>query len=251
MGRLDGLRALITGGGRGIGAATARRFAREGAWVAIMGKGEASLAGSRALAADEGLELETFVGDVTREDDVKRVIDQVVEHFGGLDILVNNAGASHSKPFEEKTRADVLETLETNFVSVFLCCQKAAPHLLASGHGAIVNITSVRALEQCGREGVMDYSAAKAGVVSLTKTLAKQLAPKVRVNAVAPGHTNTDILRGLPQEVRDRMLAGTYLQRFAEPDDIAAAALYLASPEASFVTGQQIVVDGGFSLKAG
>ncbi|RDJ25497.1 3-oxoacyl-ACP reductase FabG [Bosea caraganae] len=251
MARLAGLTALVTGGGRGIGAATARRFAQEGARVAIMGKGETSLAEMKARSATEGLTMETVLGDVTSSDDVKRAIGEVAARFGRIDILVNNAGASHPRPFEERTAEEMLQTLNTNLVSVFLCCQAVAPHMLAQGSGRIINVTSVRGLDQCGREGVMDYSAAKAGVVNLTKTLAKQLAPAITVNAVAPGHTNTDILRALPQEVRDRMLAGTYLQRFAEPEDIAAAILFMASPEASFITGQHLVVDGGFSLKAG
>ncbi len=251
MPSLAGLTALVTGGGRGIGAATARRFAREGARVAIMGKGEASLSAMQASCAAEGLAIERVLGDVTSPDDVSRAVAEAAGRLGRIDILVNNAGASHPRPFEERTAREMLETLNTNLVSVYLCCQAVAPLMLAQGDGRIVNVTSVRALDQCGREGVMDYSAAKAGVVNLTKTLAKQLAPSITVNAVAPGHTNTDILRALPQEVRDRMLAGTYLGRFAEPEDIASAIMFMASPEAAFITGQHLVVDGGFSLKSG
>lgn len=251
MARLAGLTALVTGGGRGIGAATARRFAQEGARVAIMGKGEQSLADMKARCTAEALTIETILGDVTNPIDVKRAARDANQRLGRIDILVNNAGASHPRPFEERTAEEMLQTLNTNLVSVYLCCQAVAPLMLEQGSGRIINVTSVRGLDQCGREGVMDYSAAKAGVVNLTKTLAKQLAPTITVNAIAPGHTNTDILRALPQEVRDRMLAGTYLGRFAEPEDIASAILFMASPEASFITGQHLVVDGGFSLKAG
>jgi 3-oxoacyl-[acyl-carrier protein] reductase len=119
------------------------------------------------------------------------------------------------------------------------------------GRGKIVNVTSVRGLDHCGRAPVMDYSAAKAGLVNMTKTLAKELAPNINVNAVAPGHTSTDIINGLPEATRQGMLAGTPLERFASTQDIANAILFLSSAESDFITGQQIVVDGGFSLKAG
>ena len=119
----------------------------------------------------------------------------------------------------------------------------------AAGSGKIVNVASVRGVEHCGREGVMDYSAAKAAVVSLTKTLAKELAPNINVNVVSPGHTNTDLLRGLPDEVKQSMIAGTYMKRLGEPQYIANAILFFASAESNFVTGQHLVVDGGFSLK--
>ena len=144
-----------------------------------------------------------------------------------------------------------MRILELNLVSAFLCAQAAAKPMLAAKSGKIVNITSVRGLEHCGREPIMDYSAAKAALISFTMTLAKQLAPHVNVNAVGPGHTKTDIWRSLAQEVKDKMLAGTYLQRFAEPEDIANAVLFFASSEADFITGQHLVIDGGFSLKAG
>jgi NAD(P)-dependent dehydrogenase (short-subunit alcohol dehydrogenase family) len=140
---------------------------------------------------------------------------------------------------------------ELNVVSAFLCAQAAAKSMLAAKSGTIINIASVRGVEHLGREPIMDYSAAKAGMVSFTMTLAKQLAPHVTVNAVGPGHTKTDIWKKLPQEVKDKMLAGTFLQRFAEPEEIAHAVLFFASDEAGFITGQHLVVDGGFSLKAG
>jgi len=246
-GRLDGKTALVTGGGRGIGQAIALRFAREGARVAIVGPHKETLADT----VSKGRGIEPIVGDVTKKQDVDRALDAFIGKFQRIDILVNNAGGIDPKPFFDKSSADWMRILELNLVSAFLCAQAAAKPMLAAKSGKIVNITSVRGLEHCGREPIVDYSAAKAALISFTMTLAKQLAPHVNVNAVGPGHTKTDIWRSLAQEVKDKMLAGTYLQRFAEPEDIANAVLFFASAEANFITGQHLVIDGGFSLKAG
>jgi NAD(P)-dependent dehydrogenase (short-subunit alcohol dehydrogenase family) len=245
--RLQGKCALVTGGGRGIGQAIALRFAQEGARVAIVGPHKETLADT----VSKGPGIEAIVGDVTKPQDVNRAIGTVLEKFGKLDVLVNNAGGTNPKPFFEKTAADWMASYELNVVSAFLCAQAAARPMLEAKRGRIINISSVRGLEHCGREPIMDYSAAKAAMTSFTLTLAKQLAPHITVNAVGPGHTKTDIWKALPAEVKDKMLAGTYLQRFAEPEDIAHAVLFFASDEAAFITGQHLVVDGGFQLKSG
>jgi 3-oxoacyl-[acyl-carrier protein] reductase len=249
--RLDGICALVTGGGRGIGAATARRYAEEGARVGIMGKGAESLDRAKAEFAADGLEVETFIGDVSSVADVERVVDDFVRKFGRIDVLVNNAGMTLPAAFADKTADQWMKVLQVNLVGTFLCSQAAARHMREAGRGKIVNVTSVRGLDHCGRAPVADYSAAKAGVINLTKTLAKELAPNITVNAVAPGHTSTDLLRSLTDDAKKGMLSGTPLNRFAEPSDIANAILFLGSAESDFITGQQIVVDGGFSLKAG
>jgi 3-oxoacyl-[acyl-carrier protein] reductase len=249
MARLEGLKALITGGGRGIGKATAFLFAREGAVVGILGKGKTSLDAAQTEAAAQGLKFLAFVADVGDKDAGKRAVADFVAATGGLDILVNNAGVSIGRPFLEKTVEEWNEVLRVNLIGTFLMCQAAAPHLRASKSGRIVNVSSVRGLDHVGREGIMDYSAAKAGVINLTRTMAKEFAPTVTVNAVTPGNTMTDLLRAVPEEVKTAMLAGTYLKRFGTPEDIANGILYLASPEAAFVTGHNLVVDGGFSLK--
>jgi 3-oxoacyl-[acyl-carrier protein] reductase len=245
--RLKDKTALVTGGGRGIGQAIAVRFAREGALVAIVGPHRETL----NITAGMAPEIDAIVGDVTKKEDVDRAVDTVLGKFGKLDILVNNAGGTEPKPFFEKTAEDWMRIWELNVVSAFLCSQAVAKPMLAAKYGRIINIASVRGVDYLGREPIMDYSAAKAGMVSFTMTLAKQLAPHVTVNAVGPGHTKTDIWKRLPQEVKDKMLAGTALQRFGEVEDIASAVLFFASDEASFITGQHLVVDGGFSLKAG
>jgi 3-oxoacyl-[acyl-carrier protein] reductase len=246
-GRLEGKTALITGGGRGIGQAIALRFALEGARVAIVGPRRETLADTASKAPG----MEALVGDVTKQADVDRVFESFRKRFARIDILVNNAGGTDPKPFFDKTAADWMRMWELNVVSAFLCAQAAAKPMLAAKSGKIINIASVRGVDYLGREPIMDYSAAKAGMVSFTMTLAKQLAPHITVNAVGPGHTKTDIWKRLPQDVKDKMLAGTILRRFAEPEDIANAVLFFASSESDFITGQHLVVDGGFSLKAG
>jgi 3-oxoacyl-[acyl-carrier protein] reductase len=245
--RLEGKTALVTGGGRGIGQAIALRMAREGARVAIVGPHRNTLDDTVA----KGKGIEAIVGDVTKPADVDAAMAQFMKKLGRIDVLVNNAGGTDPKPFLEKTAADWMRTWELNVVSAFLCAQAAAKPMLAAKKGTIINIASIRGVGHAGREPIMDYSAAKAGMISFTQTLAKQLAPHITVNAVGPGHTKTDIWKKLPADVKEKMLAGTPLARFAEPQDIANAVVFFASDEAGFITGQHLVVDGGFALKSG
>jgi 3-oxoacyl-[acyl-carrier protein] reductase len=245
--RLEGKTALVTGGGRGIGQAIALRMAREGARVAIVGPHRNTLDDTVA----KGKGIEAIVGDVTKPAHVDAAMAQFMKKLGRIDVLVNNAGGTDPKPFLEKTAADWMRTWELNVVSAFLCAQAAAKPMLAAKKGTIINIASIRGVGHAGREPIMDYSAAKAGMISFTQTLAKQLAPHITVNAVGPGHTKTDIWKKLPADVKEKMLAGTPLARFAEPQDIANAVVFFASDEASFITGQHLVVDGGFALKSG
>lgn len=247
--RLKDKTALITGGARGIGAATAFVFAEEGASVGIVDLREEGLREIQSQAKQKGFEFEIFLGDVSKKDEIERIVDGFVQAFGRIDILVNNAGIVISRPFMEKTVEDWLKTLEVNLIGVFLCSQAAAKYMLEEKSGKIVNISSIRGIDHCGREGIMDYSASKMGVINLTKTMAKELAPHINVNTVAPGHTNTEMTKSLPEEVRRNMIEGSYLKRLAEPVEIAKAILFLASDDANFITGQILLVDGGFSLK--
>jgi len=247
--RLKGKTALITGGARGIGATTALLFSREGARVGIVDLQEEGMEAVAEKAKSEGLEIATFAGDITKRDQVDRIISQFVQKLGRIDILVNNAGVVIPRPFFEKTVEDWEKTLAVNLIGMFLCCQAAAKHMLAQKSGKIVNISSIRGIEHCGREGVMDYSASKTAVIGLTKTMAKELAPYINVNTVAPGHTQTEMTAPLPAEVKQNMIEGSYLKRMAEPEDIAKAILFMASEDANFITGQMLLVDGGFSLK--
>ena len=241
--------ALITGGGRGIGLTTTLLMLAEGAKVGIVEVNDAHIRHAQETARSKGFELKTFTGDVSKKDSVERFMADFVKQFGRIDILVNNAGIVVSRPFLEKTVEDWVKTLEVNLIGVFLCAQSAAKYMLKQRSGKIINISSIRGIDHCGREGIMDYSASKAAVINLTKTMAKELAPHINVNTVAPGHTLTEMTQPLPVEVKKTMIEGSYLKRMAQPEDIAKAILFLASDDANFITGQLLLVDGGFSLK--
>jgi 3-oxoacyl-[acyl-carrier protein] reductase len=247
--RLKDKAALITGGGRGIGATTAMMFAAEGARVGIVDLREDGLKEVAAKAEQKGFEIKTFAGDITQKDQIEKLVEEFVRAFEQIDILVNNAGIVIPRPFLEKTVEDWESTLRVNLIGMFLCCQAVAKYMLDQKSGKIVNISSIRGIDHCGREGVMDYSASKTAVIGLTKTMAKELAPYINVNTVAPGHTKTEMTAPLPDEIKQNMIEGAYLKRMAEPEDIAKAILFMASDDANFITGQMLLVDGGFSLK--
>ena len=247
--RLKDKTALITGGGRGIGLTTAILMLTEGAKVGVVDINQDHLKKAEETVRTRGHKLKTFAGDVSRKDSVQSFMDAFVKEFGRIDILVNNAGVAISRPFLEKTVEDWVKTLEVNLIGVFLCAQAAAKYMLAQKSGKIINISSIRGIDYCGRGAVMDYCASKTAVISLTKTMAKELAPYINVNTVAPGHTKTEMTNSLPEEVKRNMIEGSYLKRMAEPEDIAKAICFLASSDADFITGQILLVDGGFSLK--
>jgi NAD(P)-dependent dehydrogenase (short-subunit alcohol dehydrogenase family) len=247
--RLKDKAALITGGGRGIGAATALMMLAEGARVGVVDINEDNMRKTAETARARGYDLKTFAGDITEKEQVERLVGDFVKEAGRIDILVNNAGVVISRPFFEKTADDWIKTLKVNVIGLFLCSQAAAKYMVAQKSGKIINISSIRGIDYCGREGVMDYSASKAAVINLTKTMAKELAPHINVNTVAPGHTLTEMTQPLPDEVKRNMIEGSYLKRMANPEDIAKAILFLASEDSNFITGQILLVDGEFSLK--
>jgi 3-oxoacyl-[acyl-carrier protein] reductase len=247
--RFKGKTVLITGGGRGIGAATALLFAEEGAKVAILDLSETHFSNVVRKAKERGLTVKGFPGDVTQKSQIEQVLESVVQEFGRIDVLVNNAGVAISSPFLSKTVEEWEKTLRINLIGVFLCAQATAKYMLEQKSGKIINISSIRGIDYCGRGGVMDYCASKTAVIGLTKTMAKELAPYINVNTVAPGHTKTEMTASLPEEVKRNMIEGSYLKRMAEPEDIAKAICFLASSDADFITGQVLLVDGGFSLK--
>jgi 3-oxoacyl-[acyl-carrier protein] reductase len=247
--RLKNKTALITGGGRGIGAATAFLFAQQGATVGILDLNPEHIRSFSEKAEKKALNIKTYTGDVSEKDQVQRVIDAFVTDCGRIDILVNNAGIVIPTPFLEKTVEEWEKTIKVNLIGTFLCAQSAAKYMLEQQSGKIVNLSSIRGIAHCGREAIMDYSAAKMGVINLTKNMAKALAPNINVNCVAPGHTKTEMTDPLPDEIKQNMIQGAYLKRMAEPMDIANAILFLASDESDFFTGQVLLPDGGFSLK--
>jgi len=241
-GRLDGKVAVITGGARGQGAAHARRLAEEGARVitgdVLDAEGEATAAGLRA----DGLAVDYRHLDVTSPQDWERTIGTTVERFGGLDVLVNNAGIVHVNPLLQETLEDWNALLAVNVTGVLLGMQAAIPALRARGGGSIVNISSVFGL--AGASGYIAYCASKAAVVTMTKTAALEHAgDNIRVNAVCPGGVRTAMNE---QEEGGGVVPLTPMGRRADVSEITGTVLFLAGDDSTFVTGTEIVVDGGY-----
>ena len=253
--RFAGKRAVVTGGASGIGAATARRLAAEGAWVLI---GDIDVAGAEAIAAGNPDRMKARRCDVTQADDIAALI-QAAHSGGGIDILFNNAGAGGARaPIDEISAEEWDFTQNLLLRSVALGIRFAAPLMAARGGGAIVNTASIAALETGAAPTA--YSVAKAGVLHLTKMAAADLARHgIRVNAVCPGFITTNIfasaigLEGAARDKANAVIAGIArraqpIQRPGSPEDIAGAVAYLASDDAAFVTGTHIVVDGGITI---
>jgi 3-oxoacyl-[acyl-carrier protein] reductase len=248
--------ALITGGGNGIGRATAVRFAREGAKIVVSDLDEAGLEETKAEIEAEKGEVSVVVGSVASRDDVQKMVDAAVSNYGGLHILINNAGITRDgltarikegQPiFMSDEKWDAV--LDVNLKGTWLCTQIAAIPMIEGGYGRIVNTASIAAL---GNIGQANYSASKAGIIGLTKTMALELARYgIAVNCIAPGGVKTRMVDSIPEKIMDRLIEGIPFRRFAEPEEIAAVHHFLASDEASFITGQVIFVDGGTSVGA-
>jgi NAD(P)-dependent dehydrogenase (short-subunit alcohol dehydrogenase family) len=247
MKRLEGRVALVTGAASGIGRATADRLADEGATVVITDVQDA--AGEEAVAAirERGGTAAFVHHDVTSEDDWRSAVERVIADHGRLDVLVNNAGLGDLAPIEETTLADYERTIAVDQTGVFLGMKACADALKASGHGSVINISSI--FGTSGGFGTSPaYHAAKGAVRTLTKNVALHWATDgVRVNSIHPGFIRTPILdQARGTEVWDAMTALTPLGRLGEPEEIAAAVAYLASDDSSFVTGSELYVDGGY-----
>jgi NAD(P)-dependent dehydrogenase (short-subunit alcohol dehydrogenase family) len=253
MNRLKGKVAMITGGALGLGRATAIRMAEEGAAVAIT---DVRLAEAVALADElvmRGLTACAWRLDVSQEADVERVLGEVLHRFGRLDIVVNNAGvAGANKPTHELTEAEWDFVQAVNVKGVFFCTKHAIPHLQRAGGGSIINLSSIYGLVSA--PDVPPYHASKGAVRLMTKTDALLYAPdRIRVNSVHPGFIWTPMVEGYlhdaPDQAEARRAVGALhpLGHMGEPDDIAWACVYLASDEAKFVTGAELVVDGGYT----
>ncbi len=236
---------LVTGAGKGIGAAIARRFTAQGDRVAVhYCRSEAQ---ARALCEDIarlGGEAFPVGGDLTDPAQVRRVFSLAEYRMGGLDVLVNNAGISLQKPFRDTNEADWDGVFDACLKSAFLCTQAALPFMLERRAGCIVNVSSVWG--QTGASGEVAYSAAKAGLIGLTRALAKELGPSgIRVNCVAPGVIDTDMTAQLTAQTMEELTGQTPLGRIGHPEDVAGAVVFLASEEACFITGQIVSPNGG------
>lgn len=240
--RLAGKRAIVTGAGRGIGAAIAMAFAREGARLVINDVNDGDLSAMREALLAAGASVEMVVGDVASDATSAAMVETAVRVYGGLDVLVNNAGVGGiGRTILETDRDEWDRMLLVNLTGCFLCCRAAVPVMRDGGRGSIVNMSSVTGLT--GAAGSVPYGAAKAGVLGLTKSLAREVAQwGINVNAIAPGLIDTGMSRARGQ---DATRASVLWPRIGHPDDIARLALFLASDEAEFITGQVISSNGG------
>ena len=245
-GRLAGKLALVTGGARGIGAAIARRFAQEGARVLLT---DADEAGALRVAADIGDRADARVLDVTREADWESVAAWAYEGEGRVDVLVNNAGIFLAAKLEDTTLEEFRRVQEVNQVGVFLGMRAIGPRMAARGGGSIINVSSLAGL--MGTPYLTAYAAGKWAVRGMTKAAAKELATAgVRVNSLHPGQIDTDMhvrQRERTPELIERLVRAIPMRRIGDPDEVADAAVFLAADESRYVTGSELVIDGGAS----
>ncbi|MEC8857809.1 MAG: 3-oxoacyl-[acyl-carrier-protein] reductase [Chloroflexota bacterium] len=242
---LSGKVALVTGASRGIGAVVASRLAQAGARVGVNFHASSELA---TVISDKinkaGGEAFLVGGDVSQEDEAEAVVKQLVEHFGSIDILVNNAGINIDQLLIRMKTEDFDRVLNVNLRGAFLCTRYAMTHMIRQRSGRVINMSSVVGLS--GNPGQANYAAAKAGLVGLTKAVAREVASRnVTVNALAPGYIVTSMVEEIPEGKHDQILARIPMGRFGTPEDVAEAVVFLSSDGASYITGQVLTIDGG------
>ncbi len=245
--KLENKVALITGGGTGIGRAIGLAFAKEGASIAInYSRSENEAMATASEITDLGTSAMTIRADVSKDDQVRDMVKKVTDKFGRLDILVNSAGTTtfvEASDLEGLTEEVWDKVIDVNLKGTFFCCRAVVPIMKGIGGGSIINISSIAGITGVGSS--MAYSASKAGVICLTKSLARTLAPDIRVNTIAPGFVDSRWTDGW-DEYRKMHISLTPMKRVAKPEDIAVSALYLVHSD--FVTGQVIIVDGGKTI---
>jgi len=247
-GRLSGLKAIVTGSSRGIGRTIALEFAKQGADVIV----NCNLAEDEALQVVKeikgmGRKSSFCLADVTSYKDAERLVDHAVKELGGVDILVNNAGITKDDLLINLNIEDWTRIIATNLTGVLNCTKAVLPVMKKQHSGRIINISSV--VGEMGNIGQSSYSASKAGVIGLTKTFAREFAKDgILVNAIAPGFCRTTMVERIPEEVKEKVLKTIPLRRFGEPLEVAKVAVFLASDDSSYMTGQIIGVNGGMHL---
>lgn len=245
--KLDGQVAMVTGASQGIGKTCAERLGQCGATVLCIARNADKLAETVQQIKSLGGQAEAFACDVTQREAVEQLFTQVEERFKRLDILVNNAGVTRDTLLPRMTDAQWDEVILTNLTSCFLFCRAASRIMMSARYGRIINMSSVAGL--IGNPGQTNYSASKAGMIGLTRSLSRELGKrKVTVNAVAPGFIESEMTKSLGEEMMKEVKQRIPANRLGTANDVAAAVLFLASPAASYITGQVITVDGGLSV---
>jgi acetoacetyl-CoA reductase len=247
VGSLTGKVALVTGSSRGIGAAIASELARCGAYVVVnYVSGKDAAQASVARCKEAGGDAHAEAADVSDAAGVRAMFERVLEKCKKVDILVNNAGILRDRTFRKLTLDDWHSVIDTNLTSVMNTCHVAVPHMIDSGAGRIVNVSSF--VGQMGNFGQANYSAAKAGIIGFTKSLAIELARyNILVNAVCPGFVNTEMWRSVPENVQEKILDRIPMRRVAEPEEIARGVRFLVT-EADYMTGQSLNINGGIYM---
>jgi 3-oxoacyl-[acyl-carrier protein] reductase len=238
--------AIVTGASRGIGAAVAKLLAANGAKVACVARSAEKLAETVEAIRQAGGEAEAFSCDVTSRESVEKVVDDVVEKWQKVDILVNNAGLTRDTLMPRMSDDEWDEVINTNLRGAFLFARAASRYMMRQRSGRIINMSSVSGI--MGNAGQTNYSASKAGLIGMTRSLARELAGRnVTINAVAPGFILTDMTKAIAAIAMDEAKKRIPAKRLGEPEDVAAAVLFLASPAASYITGHVLTVDGGMT----
>lgn len=248
MKRFENKIVLVTGAGRGIGSSIARRFASEGAEVIVnySGNDEAAQKTVDEITATGG-QAQKYKCSVNDSESVKVMIDEIIKKFGRIDILVNNAGITKDGLMLRMTDEDFDRVIDVNLKGTFNCTKYVSKYMLKQKSGKIINISSVVGLS--GNAGQVNYSASKAGIIGITKSAAKELSSRgITVNAVAPGYVDTDMTKVLSDNIRNEILKNIPLQRMGNVEDISNCVAFLASEDASYITGQVISVDGGMHI---
>jgi len=239
--------AVVTGASRGIGRAIALRLARDGRHVVLVSRSEAPLNELASIIAERGGQASVKAVDVGDRTAWAKALEEIAEARGRLDILVNNAGITRDNLVLRMSDAEWDEVISVNLTSAFVGIRAAARSMMRGKFGRIVNISSTSGV--VGNAGQANYAAAKAGLIGLSKTIARELGGKnITCNVVAPGYIETDMTAGLPQEVKDKVIGMQAIRRLGGPDDIAAAVAYATADEAGFLSGQTICVDGGMTM---
>lgn len=239
--------AIVTGASRGIGKSIAMRLAREGRHVVLMARSAAPLNDLKSQIESTGGRASVKAVDVSDSAGFAKAIDEVADEFKRLDILVNNAGITRDNLVLRMSDEEWSEVVQTNLTSAFVAIRAAARSMMRGKFGRIVNISSTSGV--VGNAGQANYAAAKAGLIGLSKTIARELGGKnITCNVIAPGYIETDMTAGLPQEIKDKIMSMLAVRRLGVAEDIAAAVSFVSSDDAGYLTGQTICVDGGMTM---